>query len=472
MTDICALTANQLVAHLNARELSSREITAAHLDRIEKVNPAVNAIVSPRAEQALAEADLSDRQRAAGKAVGPLHGLPMAFKDTHETEGIRTTYGSPLLSDYVPARDELVVARMRAAGVIPLGKTNVPEFAAGSHTMNPVFGLTRNPYDPTRSAGGSSGGAAAALACGMHPLADGSDMGGSLRNPASFCNVVGFRPTPGRVPTWPARLGWATMAVQGPMGRTVADAALLLSVIAGPDDRAPLSLDQPGSLFTGSLDSDPSMLRVAWSPDFGGTLPVEPEVAAVVADAARTFTGLGAEVVRDCPDLADADQVFRTLRAWQFQHTFGEHYANARDQLKPTLVRNIEQGMRLTGPELARAEELHTGLYHRVREFFDRYDVLLLPVSQVAPFPAELEYPTEVAGTEMADYLDWMRSAYYISATGCPALSVPAGFTPGGLPVGVQIVGPARADLAVLRAGHAFEAATGHASRRPPVIAG
>ncbi|MFE0025426.1 amidase [Amycolatopsis sp. NPDC059021] len=465
-SEICALTARELADRLRTREVSAREVTQAHLDRIEQVNPQVNAVVTRTAESALSAAAAADERLAAGEDVGPLHGIPMAHKDSHETAGIRTTYGSPLLADYVPERDELLVERLRAAGVITIGKTNVPEFAAGSHTFNPVFGLTRNPYDPTRSAGGSSGGAAAALACGMHPLADGSDMGGSLRNPASFCNVVGFRPSPGRVPDWPRAMGWTTMAVKGPMARTVADAALLLSVMAGPDPRDPTSLETPGSVFAQPLEADPRGLRVAWSPDLGGSLPVDPAVAAVVERAARTFEDLGCHVERDCVDFTGADEVFRTLRAWSFAQTHAEH----RDRLKATLAQNVGEGLRLSGVDIARAEVLHTALFHRTREFFERYDVLLLPVSQVPPFDAELEYPASVDGVPMEDYLGWMSSAYFVSATGSPALSVPAGFTPDGLPVGVQLVGAHRAELSVLRAGHAFEQATRFADRRPGLL--
>jgi amidase len=394
----------------------------------------------------------------------------MAHKDTHETAGIRTTYGSPLLTDHVPEQDELIIERLHAAGAITLGKTNVPEFAAGSHTVNSVFGPTRNPYDVTRSAGGSSGGAAAALATGMHPLADGSDLGGSLRNPASFCNVVGLRPTPGRVPSWPALLGWDTLGVQGPMARTVADAAFLLSVLAGPDPRSPIAREVAGDIFSAPLDVDPRRLRIAWSPDLGGALPVTPDVRAVIESAAGLFADLGATVERDCIDFAGADEVFRTLRAWQFALLHGERLANHCDQLKASLVGNIEQGLGLTGADVARAEMLRTQQYHRTREFFRRYDVLLLPVSQLPPFPIDWEYPTEVDGVAMADYLDWMRSAYYVTVTGSPAISVPAGFTPDGLPVGAQLVGPHGDDLGVLRAGHVFEQATGYAGRRPNIL--
>jgi amidase len=469
MTEICFMTALKLKAALAAKELSAREVVRAHLDRIEEVNPKVNAVVTLVADRAIEAAKAADERAAAGAGLPPLHGIPVAHKDLHETAGIRTTYGSPLRADYVPERDELVIERIRGAGAITLGKTNVPEFGAGSHTFNPVFGATRNPYHTGKSAGGSSGGAAVALACGMCALADGSDTGGSLRNPASFNNVVGFRPSPGRVPNWPSLLGWTTLNVSGPMARTVADAALLLSAIAGPDPRSPISLEEPGARFAGTLDRDFRDVRVAWSPDLGGSVPVEPAVATVVRDSAKVFAGLGCVVERACPDFTGAEEVFRTLRAWQFEVSFGPLLETGR--LKETIRWNTLAGRRLSGPELGRAETLHTELFHRIREFFSRYDLLLLPVSQVPPFDLEREYPTEVAGVPMETYLDWMRSAYFVSATGCPALSVPAGFTSDGLPVGVQIVGPHRADFAVLQAGHAFEQVTGFARRHPPVCA-
>ncbi len=465
--EICYLTVSDLARGLRSREVSAREVVAAHLTRVDEVNPQVNAIVTSTAERAMAEAAQADERLARGEDVGPLHGIPVAHKDTHDTAGIRTTYGSPVLAENVPEGDELVVERMRAAGAITIGKTNVPEFAAGSHTFNAVFGATRNPYDTTRSAGGSSGGAAAALASGMHPIADGSDMGGSLRNPASFCNVVGLRPSPGRVPTWPSPLPWQTMAVQGPMARTVADTALLLSVIAGADARCPLSFPESPDGFAAPLDTDLAGLRVAWSPDLGGAVPVDPAVTSTLEPVAGVFAELGYAVNRDCPDFIGAESVFRTLRAWQFEASLGTVLDAHREQLKPSLVDNIEQGRRLSGPDLARAEAGQAELFHRMREFFTRYDLLLLPVSQVPPFPVEWEYPPEVAGEPTRDYLDWMRSAYLVSATGCPTLSVSAGFTPDGLPVGLQIVGPYRAELAVLRAGHAFEQATGYGWRRP-----
>ncbi|MEU7204348.1 amidase [Streptomyces sp. NPDC045470] len=471
--DITGLTytdATDLAARIRRREVSAREVVQAHLDRIERVNPRVNALVSLDPEGAMAAAAAADEHLARGGTAGPLHGLPIAFKDTHLTRGMRTTYGSPLRADSVPDEDELLVQRIQAAGAIRIAKTNVPEFGAGSHTFNPVFGVTRNPYDLTRSAGGSSGGAAAALAAGLQPLADGSDMGGSLRNPASFCNVVGLRPTPGRVPSYPAWNPWDTLTVPGPMARTVADAALLLSVMAGPDPRCPVSLEGPGEPFREPLERDLAGLRVAWTPDLGGRVPVDAEVREVLEPQAEVFRQLGCRVEADCPDLDGADDVFRILRAHHFDLALGAALDASREALKPSLAWNIEQGRRLTGPDLARATACRARLHLSAVDFFTRYDVLLAPVSQVAPFDAAAEYPATVAGEPQHTYIDWMRSAYFVSVLGVPALSVPAGFTPDGLPVGLQIVGPPRADLAVLRVGAAYEAATGHGRRHPDIL--
>ncbi|MHB9759060.1 amidase [Streptomyces sp. BYX5S] len=464
---LCGLDAVELADRMRRRELSAREVVAAHLDRIERVNPALNAIVTLDAEGALAAAGAADERAASGAELGPLHGLPIAFKDTHLTRGLRTTHGSPLFADHVPDQDELLVERIQEAGAIRVGKTNVPEFAAGSHTFNPVFGATRNPYDPTRSAGGSSGGAAAALAARLTPIADGSDMGGSLRNPASFCNVVGLRTTPGRVPSLPTNDLWETLGVAGPMGRTVADVALLLSAMAGPDPRCPQSLETPGAVFRAPLQRDLKGLRVAYAPDLGGRVPVDREVRDVVADQVGVFEAAGARVVEDCPDLDGAEEVFRTLRAQAFRTGLGPLLETSRDRLKPSLVWNIEEGLRLTSDDLARARTEHTRIHLAATAFFDRYDVLIAPVSQVVPFDVDAEYPTTVDGQPQHSYLDWMRSAYLLTVLGAPALSVPAGFTPAGLPVGLQIVGPPRAERAVLEVGAAYEAATGHGRRAP-----
>ena len=354
-----------------------------------------------------------------------------------------------------------------AAGAVRVGKTNVPEFAAGSHTFNPVFGATHNPYRHGLSAGGSSGGAAAALAAGFVPLADGSDMGGSLRNPAGFCNVVGLRATPGRVPTWPTSMGWSQLSVQGPMGRTVADVALQMSVVAGADPRVPISLTDDPAGFASPLPSSLAGLRVAWAPDLGGRVTVDPAITGVLASVGTVFEDLGASVEEACPDLSGADEVFGTLRAWIFDTNYSDLARRHPEKLKESIRWNAEMGAKLTGADLARAEVAHTKLYERMVEFFERFDVLLAPTTQVLPFPVELEYPTEIGGVPQDNYLEWMRSCTLFSPTGCPALSVPGGFTPDGLPVGLQIIGAPRADRRVLEVGHAFEQATRFGQRRP-----
>ncbi|MCX4829103.1 amidase [Streptomyces sp. NBC_01016] len=464
---LCGLDAVELAGLVRRRELSARELVSAHLDRIERVNPALNAIVTLDAEGALAAAGQADELAVSGAELGPLHGLPIAFKDTHLTRGMRTTHGSPLFAEHVPDEDELLVERVQSAGAIRIGKTNVPEFAAGSHTFNPVFGATRNPYDRARSAGGSSGGAAAALAARLTPIADGSDMGGSLRNPASFCNVVGLRTTPGRVPSLPTNDLWETLGVAGPMGRTVADVALLLSAMAGPDPRCPQSLETPGSVFRAPLERDLKGLRVAYAPDLGGRVHVDPEVRELVARQVKVFEAAGAHVVEDCPDLDGAEDVFLTLRAQAFRTGLGPLLESSREQLKPSLIWNIEEGIKLTSADLARARTEHTRIHLAAAGFFERYDVLIAPVSQVLPFDVDMEYPTVIDGQPQHSYLDWMRSAYLLTVLGAPALSVPAGFTDAGLPVGLQIVGPPRAERDVLEIGAAYEAATGHGRRAP-----
>jgi amidase len=453
-------TAREQASAVRSGDISARELLELHLDRIAERNPQLNAIVSLDEERARVGADEADRILASGAEVGPLHGLPFAFKDTHAVAGWRTTYGSPLYADHVPDADELLVERVRRAGVVVIGKTNVPEFAAGSHTFNTVFGTTLNPVDPTRSAGGSSGGAACALASGMVPLADGSDMGGSLRNPASFCGVVGLRPSLGRVPEWPLYNQWETTSVGGPMARNVGDLALLLSVMAGPDPRAPQALGDPGSTFAPPLSGSLAGLRVALSTDLGGAFEVDDEVAGVVSSSAAVFSGAGASVSDAHPDLAEADDTFRTLRAWHLQAKLGARLTAHPESFKRSLADNIRLGETLSGTDVARAYTQRTALSERMRHFFTSYDVLVLPVSQVPPFPADQEYPSAINGRPMETYLDWMRAAYLITVTGCPAISVPAGHTRDGLPVGIQIVAPHGADRRLLEIAAAFEAAT------------
>ena len=469
-TEICFLTATELVRRIRAKELSVREVMEAHLAQIERVNPKVNAIVTHLdPTEVIDQADAADAALARGEAMGPLHGLPVAHKDLVETKGMRTTYGSPIFKDFVPEHDALIVERLKKAGAITIGKTNTPEFGAGSQTYNEVFGETLNPYDTTKTCGGSSGGAAVALACGMIPIADGSDMGGSLRNPANFCNVVGFRTSPGRVPVWPAVLGWFPISVEGPMARTVQDAALMLSAIAGLDRRAPIAISEPGERFSQSLERDFSGVHIAWDRDLGG-LPVDSQVTATIDAQRGIFESLGCVVVDDAPDFTDADEVFKVWRAWRFELAYSKLLETHPDEIKETVVWNIKAGIELSGPQIGQAEIKRTALYQRVREFMETYEFLILPVNQALPFDVKQRYITEINGVKMETYIDWMRSCYYISVLGLPAISVPCGFTPDGLPVGVQIVGRHQDDFGVLQLAHAFEQATGFWKQRPAVL--
>src|SRR5262245_17499577 len=427
--DICFLPAVELASRIRARELSAVEVMQVHLAQIERVNPRVNAIVTLLPERALEGARAADAALMRGAEIGPLHGLPIAHKDLFATKGIRTTSGSPIFADFVPDEDALIVERLRRAGAIAIGKTNVPEFGAGSQTFNPVFGATLNPYDLTKTCGGSSGGAAVALACGMLPLADGSDMGGSLRNPANYCNVVGLRTSPGRVPIWPAKAPWSPLSVQGPMARTVTDTALMLSAIAGPDPRAPLSIVEPGKRFAQPLDRDLRGVRIAWGRDLGG-LPIDPRVTAAIDAQRHVFEALGCVVEDAEPDWSGADEAFKAWRAWDFELGLGELLDTHCDQLKDTVIWNIEAGRRLTGPQLATAERARAALYQRVWEFMERYPFLALPVSQVPPFDVTQPYVTEIAGVAQTTYIDWMRSCYYVSITGMPGIPLTRGFTP------------------------------------------
>jgi len=464
--DLCFLPARKLARLIRARKVSATEVMRAFVAQIERVNPKVNAIVTFLPEQALKEAKALDRR----KSHGPLAGLPIAYKDLVPTKGIRTTFGSLIYKDNLPEEDALIVKRLMAAGAITLGKTNTPEFGAGSNTFNKVFGATRNPYDLSRTSGGSSGGAGAAVACGMLPFADGSDLAASLRNPGNYCNVVGFRPTPGRVPTYPAANAWDTQPVLGPIARTVEDAAFLLSAMAGPDPRAPVSVSEPGGIFAKSLKREFRKVRVAWTRDFGG-LPVEPSVTKVLEQQRKVFESLGCIVEEACPDFTGATEAFETLRAVSFSLRYAPLLKTHRALLKDTVIWNIEQGLALDGGKIGRAEGLRTELYHRMRSFLEKFEFLLAPVNQLPPFPVETEYPTEIAGVKLGNYLDWMKSCYYVTITSHPAISVPAGFTPEGLPVGLQIVGRYRDDFGVLQLAHAFEQATGVWKRRPPLTA-
>ncbi|MEO8203679.1 MAG: amidase [Betaproteobacteria bacterium] len=462
--------ARKLARMIRTRKLSALEVMKAHIAQVERVNPKVNAIVTFLPEAALREAKKLDARLAGGGDVGPLAGLPIAYKDMVVTKGIRTTFGSPIYKDNVPDADHVLVERLKAAGAITLGKTNTPEFAAGSQTFNKVFGATPNPYDLTKTCGGSSGGAAVAVACGMLPFADGSDLGASLRNPGNFCNVVGFRPTPGRTPYYPTGDAWATLSVIGPIARSVEDTAFLFSAMAGPDLRSPISITEPGSIFARPLGRDFRKVRVAWSKNLGG-LPVDKRVTAVLEKQRKVFESLGCIVEDAEPDLSGADEAFHVLRAVGFVQKYGALLKKHRSKLKDTVIWNIEEGMKLDGPRIARAQALRSDVYRRMREFMDRYEFFLLPVNQVAPFPVTQAYIDTINGVKLANYIDWMKTCYYITVTSHPAISVPAGFTDDdpALPVGLQIVGRYRDDFGVLQLAHAFEGETQVALRRPEI---
>jgi len=467
-SSICFLSTVEMARLIRTKKLSAREALAAHLKQIERVNPKVNAIVTLVSALAAAAAAKADEMQARKEPLGPLHGLPVAHKDLLETRGIRTTFGSPLYKDNIPTVDDIVVERMWRAGAIIIGKTNTPEFGSGSQTFNTVFGATHNPYDLTKTCGGSSGGAAVALACGLVPVASGSDTGGSLRNPAAFCNVAGFRPSIGRVPNPNAAFAWSTLSTSGCLGRSVADLALGLSTIAGPDSRAPLSINEPGERFARPLDRSFKGVRVAWFKDLGG-VPFDSRVRAVVDGHRKTFESLGCIVEQAEPDFAPAEIAFRILRAWGSANTYGARLREHPEAFKDTLKGEIEEGLRLSAADIGGAETAHGLLWRRFQAFLEKYEYFVLPTTQLPAFDVNTPYPTEIAGVKFDNYIDWMKSCWYISATGNPAASVPGGFTAEGLPVGVQIVGRNKEDFSVLQIAHAFEQATGFGKKRPGI---
>lgn len=465
--EICFMRAVDILSAIRAKKLSAREVMQAHLKQIHRLNEKVNAIVTLAAEdQLLAQAAAADEFLVSGKWLGPLHGLPVGVKDLHETAGIRTTFGSPLHKNFVPDFDCRVVQREKAAGAIVIGKTNVPEFGLGSQTFNPVFGPTRNPYGLTKTCGGSTGGGAVALALGMVPLADGSDMGGSLRNPPNFCNVVGIRPSPGRVSNIPTQLGWFTLSVPGPVARNVTDCAFFLSILAGFDHHSPISIDQPGDQFAQPLGSrNFKGVRVAMFKDMG--LPWDLEVKAAVQSQRKVFESLGCIVEDAEPDFTDANECFLAWRHWSTELSFGDLLATHGDQLNEYIHWHVEEGRKLTGPYLSRIEAKRTALFQRLCGFKNEFDFFIAPVNQVLPFDVNQRYPTEIAGVKMENYIAWMKSAYYISAAGNPAVAVPCAFSKSGLPIGLQIVGKHHDDWGALQLAYAFEQATQIGNRRP-----
>ena len=465
LNPLVAATAIDLAEQLRRREITAVDVVAAHLDRIDEVDDRINAIPVRRARDAvLADAAQLD---ALDEPAGPLHGLPVAVKDLEDVAGLPTSKGSPITSTDPAERDGLVASRLRAAGAVIIGKTNTPEFGAGSHTFNPVHGLTRNPWNTERSAGGSSGGAAAALAARMVPIADGSDLGGSLRNPAAFNSVVGLRPSIGRVPVVDSlshRL--VRLSVQGPMGRTVADTALVLSALAGPDWRDSFSRHDDPARFAEPLPTTTSA-TVAWIGDVSGAFATDDEPMALARAAAGHVTAVGGTLVERDVELPGAERIFRVIRGLGFAALGKDVGPDDHERLKATIRENIAFGDAVTVDDITEVEFFRGRLHRRIQRLFSEVDVLALPTTQVAPFPADLEFPTEVGGAPMGDYLDWMMSCCVITATECPAISIPAGFTSDGLPVGLQLVAAPGADLALLEVASAIEAAQPHHTRVP-----
>jgi amidase len=453
MNDIVYQTARAQRAAFVLKKISAVELLDAHIAQIDHTNPQVNAIITIDADGARRIAQHIDALHAHGMDLGVLAGLPVVHKDLTEVKGMPFTRGSPIFRDSIGVQDSLVVSRLKNAGAVTLGKSNTPEFGAGSQTFNPVYGATRNPHNLERTSGGSSGGAAAALSARMVPIADGSDMGGSLRNPAAFCGVVGFRPSPGVVP---ATDSWSPLAVDGPMARTVGDVALMLSALAGHAQHATLT----ATVDTAALASlEPVSLRgkrVAWAPTWGG-LEIEHQLATVIAAQRQRFVDLGAIVEDASPDFSGVDEAFQALRALGFETGLGELLDSHPDQLKDTVQWNIRAGRALTGPQIARAQRLQTAAYTRMTQFMKQYDMVVGPVTQVLPFAVTQPYVTKINAVEQSTYIDWMRSCYYITTTLHPALSLPCGFAADGLPVGLQLVGRFRDDVNLLRMAAALE---------------
>lgn len=475
-SELVQLQAHELAERIRLRQVSCREVMQAHLAQIERYNPEVNAIVSLQpADVLLAEADQRDAELARGEYRGWMHGLPHAVKDLSLTRGIRTTFGSPLYRDYLPERDGIMVERIKAAGAIIIGKTNTPEFGLGSHSYNPIFGATGCAYAPERTAGGSSGGAAAALALQMVPVADGSDMMGSLRNPAAFNNIIGFRPSQGRVPfDDSADLFIDQLGYEGPMGRCVRDVALLLSVQAGGDARAPLSIAESGEQFAGSLQRDFKGARLGWLGDLGGYLAMENGVLELCRKAFTDFEAIGCQVEET--DLGYSPErlweTWRTLRHWMVAGSLGATYAdpNKRDLLKPEAIWEVENGLKLSAMDVFRASAARSDWYRAISRLFERYDYLLLPSAQLFPFDKTWDWPKSIAGRSMDTYHRWMEVVIPATLSGCPAASVPVGFNEQGLPMGLQIIGRHQADLAVLQLAHAYEQASRWYLRCPPPL--
>jgi amidase len=463
MTEPCDLTAIDARRLIGQKRLAPTELLASCITRIEAVDHAVNAMVARDFDRARKAAQAADTAVAHGEELPPLHGLPIGIKDLQETEGLRTTFGSPIFRDNVPAADERIVAAVRAAGAIVVGKTNTPEFGAGANTRNAVYGATGNPFDPSLSAAGSSGGSAVTLATGMAPICSGSDTGGSLRNPAAFSGIVGFRPTPGLVANERRGLGWNNLSVAGPMARTVPDLCLLLSTMVSDDSRDPLATTVHGQHVRRAEDfavparTDLSRLRVAFTPDFGFA-PTERHIAEVFAEKTGLFRHVFASTENATPDCAGADEAFEVLRALGFLATHAEKVRTRPQDVGPNVRANVEEGLRYTAADVARAQTLHTALYRRWQSFFRDWDVILTPSITISPRPWRELYPAEIDGKQTRTYFHWLALAYAVTLPGHPAVSLPVGVDRNGMPFGLQIVGPRGGDTFVLSVAAELEA--------------
>jgi len=473
---LLAMDAVTLARAIKAKQVSCRTVMEGFLNHIDRINPKVNAIVSLQDRGTLLkQADQRDAQLARGEYLGWLHGFPQAIKDLTATKGIPTTQGSPLLRNFIPQTDAFVVERMKKNGAIIIGKTNTPEFGLGSQTYNNLFGTTLNAYDQKKTAGGSSGGASVSVALHMQVVADGTDFGGSLRNPPAFNNLFGFRPSYGRVPSGPGdEVFVRQLGYPGPIGRTVSDVALLLSVMAGPDPRDPLLIEQDANVFLEPLKRDFQDIRVAWLGDFDGYLAMEPGILELCRDSLKVFESIGCKVEEAQPDYPPERRwaSFLTLRHWLTAGSLGHFYDDPaqREQLKPEAQWEVEGGLRLSAMDIYRASADRSAVYQATYRLFREYDYLLLPASQVFPFAADVHWPQEIDGRKMDTYHRWMEICSFATLTGCPVISVPIGFNQGGLPMGMQIIGRNHADLAVLQLAYAYEQATRWVSKHPPTL--
>ncbi len=472
VSELVMMDALSLSRTIHDREVSCRDVMKTYLDHIEQLNPQVNAIVSPQPrELLLKQASERDDELHRDHSRGWMHGLPHAVKDLVLTKGIRTTLGSPL-ADTIPEEDAIFVERLRSHGAILIGKTNTAELGLGSQTCNPVFGTTLNPYDLSKTVGGSSGGAAAALALRMLPVADGTDMMGSLRNPAAYSNVLGFRTSHGRVPSAGVELFLGQLSVAGPMARSVADLAMLLSVMAGPDPRAPLSNQQDPSIFTGALQRDFKGTRIGWLGDLGGHLPFEPEILELCRESFASFEAIGC-IVEEAQLGFPAERMWDawvTLRHWMVMGELMRFYRNPADRarMKPDAVWEVEGGLELSAQDVFEASTARSDFYRAMLKLFTGYDFLLLPSAQVFPFDARMVWPKSVNGVAMDAYHRWMEVVVPASLAGLPALNVPVGFSPDQLPMGMQIIGPPNADFACLQLAYASEQETNWVNKVVP----